>query len=275
MITSLETSNISIDKSSQTFLKDLEDKLYEPATTEKAKFWKPKAEEVIRQSKEIYNYIQQIKDDLKDASTREDENREKSFDGSNKTAVNKVLFTNKKGEELITLLKNHRESLFRIDSNIRLAFQDSYFFPTEGVINHFFTGYTVSESLSCLTSFQNSTKINENRMVAFCNNKVGSNIDYFTVYSAIIGQSSTIVKPGEKIKITAGIGAFSSYAKPEIIIDGVRVSTDESGQAIYHFKSSSIVGKHIKSVKIVYSDQDGKKQIIEQVVDYTVSDCKN
>jgi hypothetical protein len=275
MISSIEASNINLNKSSETSLKSLEDKLNDPATAERAKLWNAKAQDVSTLSKEIYNYITELKGELKKASTKEDEDSEKSFDPTNRKAVNKILFDDKRGEELIIKMKNHRENLFNLDSSIRLAFQDSYPFPVEKSADYYFKGATILESVAFLARMQNNVKVIENRMIAFCYYKVPDAFCGFgNYYSAIIGQSSNIVKPGDGITITAGVGSFSKAALPRIFINNKMIDINERGVAEKDLKVSNKPGKYSVPVKIIYSDQDGLQQIIEERLEYTVSDYK-
>ena len=39
--------------------------------------------------------------------------------------------------------------------------------------------------------------------------------------------------PGEKIEITAGVGAYSKAAQPQITINGAGQSLDADGKAVY------------------------------------------
>jgi hypothetical protein len=274
VIASLEASNSSIDNSSQTFLNSLKDNLTDPSTSEVAKIWKPRAEMVYNLSQGVFGYIKQIKDELIEASTKREE---KSFDEKNKTAVNKILFTDNRGEHLIIKLKNLREDFFKVDSNIRLAFQDSNFLPNEQSADYFFKGTTVLEALSFLTRMQNSIKVNENRIIAFCKNKIGhlDGPSMYSTYSAIIGQSSNIVKPGDKITIIAGVGAFSKAALPKIFVNNQLVEVDENAVANYVIKASNKPGNYTVPVKIDYIDDEGKKRILKQTIEYSVSNCQN
>lgn len=94
---------------------------------------------------------------------------------------------------------------------------------------------------------------------------------FFTSYQAIVGQSSSYVKAGEKIEITAGIGSFSTQERPVITINRNNVSLRETGAAVYSFKASNKPGKHFVPVKIEFTNQDGQKMTQEFNVKYTVA----
>jgi len=106
-------------------------------------------------------------------------------------------------------------------------------------------------------------------VVAFCHEQVGRVAVRFDTYAAIIGQSSSYVMPGQEVEITAGVGAFSTGAKPEITINGSRAALEADGAARAKFTAGG-VGQHSVPVTIVYLDQDGKRQTITKNIDYTV-----
>src|SRR6478672_7046094 len=76
---SLENTNITVDKSSQTIMASLDQKRTEPATAEKARIWYPKAQQVQGYAKAVYTYIQGIKDDILTKSGGDPKNPAKSY----------------------------------------------------------------------------------------------------------------------------------------------------------------------------------------------------
>jgi gliding motility-associated protein GldM len=123
--------------------------------------------------------------------------------------------------------------------------------------------------LTMLSKFQNDVKTSENRVVAFCHEQVGKVAVRFDTYNAIVGQSSNYVMPGQDIDIMAGVGAFSKAALPQVTINGQGTSIGEDGAAHMKIPGGGI-GNHSIPVHIVYKDQDGKPQVIDKVINYTV-----
>lgn len=80
----------------------------------------------------------------------------------------------------------------------------------------------------------------------------------FDKTGVLIGQSSNYVMPGQDVTITAGIGAYSSAAVPQISINGAGVPTVD-GQGVYTFKASG-AGNRVVPVTIRYKDQDGNEK---------------
>jgi hypothetical protein len=108
-------------------------------------------------------------------------------------------------------------------------------------------------------------------------NKITSLIHSQTAYHPIhywpwpiITQSSSIVKAGEEVKITAGIGGFMTNNKTEVLINGKNVPLNDLGVAEYSFSTSSVAGTYKIPIKMTYSDQDANVRVIERIITYKV-----
>ncbi|MCR6720544.1 MAG: gliding motility protein GldM [Chitinophagaceae bacterium] len=125
-------------------------------------------------------------------------------------------------------------------------------------------------AITILTKFQNDVKTAENKIVAFCHNKVGEVKVVFDSYAAIVGQNSNYLMPGEEITINAGIGAFSKDAKPTIQIGNSTVPIGPEGFAEMKIAGGGI-GEHSVPVRISYFNQfTGKDEVVERTVKYKV-----
>ncbi|HEX2606586.1 MAG TPA: hypothetical protein VHK91_04365 [Flavisolibacter sp.] len=94
----------------------------------------------------------------------------------------------------------------------------------------------------------------------------------FTIFNAIIAQSSTCLKPGDTLTITAGIGAFTRKNDPAIQINRKNVPLDDQNVAIQKMKITSIPGRYVVPIKVQYTDQDGKAQYFNQIIRYEVKE---
>ena len=123
-------------------------------------------------------------------------------------------------------------------------------------------------ALTMLSKFQNDVKTTENRMVNEFHSRVGQVVVRFDKFAPIVGANSTYLFPGQELQITAGIGAFNTKALPQVTIGGRAVPMDENGVAIY----KTPVGNSSGSVPVIirYEDQDGKDQVSESKIEYTV-----
>src|SRR5215213_10322480 len=124
-------------------------------------------------------------------------------------------------------------------------------------------------AITMLSKFQNDVKTSENKVVAFCHEQVGKVIVRYDTFAAIVGQSSNYLMPGQEVEITAGVGAFSKAARPQITINGQGASLGEDGAARVKFGGGGI-GNHTVPIHIVYMDQEGKQQVIDKSINYTV-----
>jgi len=254
---SLENSNNSINLSSNQILQSLDEKSRDYATKERAGIWLPKAQQIQKLSEDIFNYIEGLK------------------------KINKI--NAETANELFEKLLKHKDNILAVDSSIKNEFTRSIILVTKSFdivkqkgndfFNAFFRNSSALSTLSILTELQNNIKIIETKILFYCHNMIGSvdGDDFFTSFEAIVGQSSSYVKTGEKIEITAGIGSFSTRGSPVITINRKNVTLSENGVAIYSFKASNKPGKHFVPVTLEFTDHDGKKMTQEFAVEYTVA----
>jgi len=90
----------------------------------------------------------------------------------------------------------------------------------------------------------------------------------FDKTGVLVGQSSNYVMPGQEVTITAGIGAYSSAAQPQISIGGSSVPVID-GKGTYKISASGS-GPRKVPVTIRYLDQAGVPQTKTEEVEYVV-----
>jgi gliding motility-associated protein GldM len=88
-------------------------------------------------------------------------------------------------------------------------------------------------------------------------------------FSAVVGQSSNYLMPGEEMQISAGVGAFSKAAQPQITIGGVGSPIGADGMAVKKFNVSGS-GQQSQNVVVTYMKPDGTKETKNIEVKYTV-----
>jgi hypothetical protein len=261
---SLESSRLTINKSTQTLLMGIKEKLMDPPTAKKAQIWYPRADLVSQRTNTIFEEIENVKNRLLVITDPNGElNQVKNITGE----------IRKLGKELTV----YNNNLMEIDSQFSQIFPDPIKMDGEGSSDlRFFPTYlfskniTVRVAVSLLNQIQTNVKIIENRMIQFCYNKIGDNSDYFSVYSAIIAINTMRAEPGARLEITAGVGAFSTKAQPKVTIDGKPCSISEDGAVHYSFKAPKLSGKYKQHVKIEFIDEIGKIEVIEKDISYSV-----
>ena len=276
---SLVNSNLTINKSTETILSELNGKTNEPASANKANFWYPKAMMVKEKSAAMISYLEELKAALKKEEGFDKKNN--SFREDDINAVNRLFDTKQKGRDLYEKLNQYEIDVLAIHPKVQNVFVGKLLLTSksfESMKNKsgdftktFFKNISTAGALAIISKFQNNIKISENKIIVFCNNQVGSFIEYYSSYSAIVAQSKSYVRAGEKIEITSGVGYFSSrQAQAEVTVNGTNVDIDKTGVAVYKFNASTIAGKHIVPVKINFTDQEGKDVDITKEVEYTV-----
>jgi hypothetical protein len=254
---SLVVSNSSINTSSFTIMKSIEEKKTEYATKERADIWFAKAEQIVNLSSDAYNYIGSLKK-IKDINSE-------------------------KTKKLFARLIKYKEDVLKVDSLIRYEFAKSFILisnsfdslvQTEKKLgNKFFKNSNSTAVSAMLTKLQNSIKVIENKAIAYCHQKIGSTDGhpFFESYSGIVGQNSTILKPGEELEIKAGIGLFSYQAHPNININGKNIEIGDGGYALSKTKVTAIPGKYKIPVIISFLNQvTGREETMKVNVKYTV-----
>jgi len=275
---SLENTNTTVNKSTETIMKSLEDKMSEPETAVKAKYWYPKAQQIQSYAKATYGYIQTIKDDIIQKAGGDVDKR--SFKADNLDIATRMMIDKGKGKELLQKLGDFKKNVLGVDHEIDSAFKESLPIDlstpkTQSKSNNsweraYFHMVPTVAALTILSKFQNDIRTSENKMVEFCHNKVGAVVVRFDTYNAFAATSSNYVMPGDKMEIMAGVGAFSKAALPEITIDGSPESIKEDGAAHRDVNAATTLGKHTISVNIKYKDQDGIVQTAHKDIEYTV-----
>lgn len=243
---SLISSNQTINRSTETVLKDLEEKAQDYCTMERAQVWLPKANSIVAITKELYDYFEALK----------------QLAQTNK--IDYLVIENK--------LENYRQMALSTDSTIREEFHENFQFINR-FENNKFSIDNVSERLqiAVLCMLQNEIKNIENKTISFCNNKVGCTIMTFDSYSAIVGQNSSYLKPGTELEIKAGVGALSKSAQPVITINNKNIELGPEGYSLYKMKTPKAPGNYRVPVRIKYFNKTtGKEYDINVNVEYTV-----
>jgi gliding motility-associated protein GldM len=275
---SLQNSSMNLAAANSTLYKSLSDKLTDDKTREDARIWQPKAEQAKKLSDDMTNYIESLKKDLKTAAGLEIVEGKESFKEDNLDAATHLFDTQGKGKELEARLKAYKAAMLAIDPQINAKFGKTLPVDTDpptgqdGTVKDFTTAYfhmtpTVA-GLTLLSKFQNNIKNSENQVVTFCHEQIGAVVVKFDQTGVLVGQSSNYLMPGQEVTITAGIGAYSSAAQPQISIGGSNVPVID-GKGVYKTAVSG-AGPHKVPVTIRYLDQKGVAQTKTEEVEYIV-----
>ena len=276
---SLENTNATVSASTAQILKSLDEKRNEPQTKERAEKWFPKAQQASDISKRLYDYIEGLKGKIITLAGGKP-GTDNSFKEDNLDIVTKLMVKEGEGKKLKGMLEQYAKDIKAIDPELDSAFRNETFVDVsnppgrdgktkEWDVAYFHMVPTVA-GLTILSKFQNDIKTAENKVIAECHKKVGEVKIVFDAYSAIVGQSSNYLMPGQELEVTAGVGAYSKTAQPNISINGSSVSLGPDGFASYKTTVNG-VGDHSVPVRISYFNQvTGQQESKEVTVKYTV-----
>lgn len=296
----LKSNDLIAEKNKGTyaaFAKELED----PQTKAKAAIWAPKAKEVEKYSAELFSYIETLKADLeKQAGTHESHVTGKpEINADNIDAAIRLMDQMGKGKELYTKLGEYKKNILGvlasaqndslaanvkdqikrevekfntslpIDLNIPASKTGAkYSNDAAGWTQSYFHMTPAIAALTILSKFQNDVKSSEAQLVDYIHQQVGQVKVVYDEFEAIAQANTSYAMPGDKIEITAGVGAFSAAAKPEISIAGSNIPLT-GGKAIYKTTAGG-AGDHSVAVKIKFTKPDGSIAIKDEIVKYTV-----
>lgn len=280
---SLQTSNDGLTNENKSIMDDIAAKAKTNESREKALIWQPRATQATNFSKELYDYIEGLKDRLKREAGFNPEKGDTTFKIDDLDAAIRLMGSEGgegKGEELHQKLVKYKQDLLAISPEIGKQFatklplnieppkseegngtqswSDAYFHMTPAIA-----------ALTILGKFQNDIKNSENDVVTYCHDEIGAVIVRYDKTGVIAGSNSTYLMPGEKLQVYAGVGAFSSAAQPTITIGGRTIPVDADGKATYETPVSGS-GKQTIKVNVTFKDQDGNLKSIPKDIEYTV-----
>ncbi|NII28596.1 hypothetical protein HB364_26165 [Pseudoflavitalea sp. X16] len=266
---------------------DLAAKLKDPQTKAKASIWMPRALAVNALSKEIYKYIDNLK--LQLAAIKEDDKAgiQELFRKEGDSLYNKLVRYNKDIVQVLSpeafsdnpmleaQLKKDIES-FKKDIAARSGILDSV--PEQPLHNQnwgktYLHPSSLSLGTALLNKMQSDVLVTENNMVNHINRQIPYAWGYhYEVFHAIAALSSSYVKAGQVIEVTAGIGAFSAASKPTITINGSAMNANEDGVAVYNLKTNQKPGKYAVPVSIQYTRPDGSIEKVAKSLEYIIAE---
>jgi gliding motility-associated protein GldM len=273
----LDNANNVLVANNNAIYSSFAEKISDPKTKAKAEIWKPKADQAQQLAKTAYDRIEQLKVRIRDAAGYKPGEDSVSYE-ANLDAATRVMDTDGEGRKLHDELKKLKQDLLNIDPEINKEFANKL--PIDLTVppsttgnknNSWTTNYfhmtPAIAAITILNKFQNDVKNSENQIVSFCHNKIGEVAVRFDKYGFVGGLSSSYLMPGEKLKVYAALGATSSGAAPQIIINGRPVAANPDGIAETEF---AVGGSGAADVVIKYVDQDGVPREIKKRLDYTV-----
>ncbi len=260
-----------------------------PEKRDQAAYYEQLAKKAKTLSDEVYDYIQGLKEELKkESGLKKNEKGEEEYNTDNLDAATRLLVgegdgDNGKGKELLAKLKTYKDQLLQINDSMKAEIenglpidltlpQPSESTPAKAKTNWSYLYFHMTPTIAAVTilsKFQNDIRNSEAKAVEYFLKKVGSLPNPPTDQSVIVLGSATKLYPGDELTITAGVGAFSKTALPNVSVDGASASVNDKGVAEYKLTAGS-PGTYSKRVTVTYKDLKGVTQTETKVVDYTV-----
>lgn len=279
----LEKANSIIDDNNKLAYEEMNGKLHDPHTYYQATIWEPKALIARRCATEVKMLIESLKSTLIKQSD--------SLKYEDHAIVRQLLSANgDKLYEKLVLLNDSLANVFDRKEFINSSVianelnRDSVFFynhvlqtdvmrySKETWLNISFSDVSPRLAIMTLNKIKADVISAENFLVNYCNMKIVYNFCGYFMPSPIASLSNSVVKSGDTIMITAGVGVFSKEMSPRISINGIQIKLREYPLANYEFTATGKPGTYNVPVKIEYTDSDGSRKAASRVLRYIITE---
>ena len=272
----LEQSNATINNDSRHTAEMFKLKLYDPLTKTKAEYYYPKLLKVRQASSELIKYIEAIKKQVQAETNPDSVN-----DNTKRKSVNALLIDNNQYRELYKRLKYYREQVLKPDSMLLERIRDYIIIiskeqdtvDNDNFLRRCFHNASPIEAIAYLNRLQNNIAIAEMRCMRFYNESISPHVDWFKSYNTIVGQNAKVLRAGDDLEISGGVGTFSRERLLEFLVNGKRVEANEKGIVLYKIKTSKKPGNYSIPVQIRLLGEDSIEQKIDFIVEYSLVDA--
>ncbi len=277
---SLLNSNDVIRGSNQLIASSLSEQGKKPELAAKVEIWKPKADSAIKMANDLSTYIEELKVELKKEAGLNIQDGKEVFNEDNLDAATRLMDVKGEGQKLHDKLQafltnvaavipaEQRGKLPKLPIDLSVPKSNNLANRT-WTTAYFHMAPTVA-GLTILSKFQNDVLRSGNLVAEFCQSQIGKVEVVLDKFEILTSQNSTYLLPGQQLEVKAGIGAFSSAAKPTITIGGVSQVANDSGFARY---ATTIQGGSGGSIPVQVSFKDpntGQVVTKSTTVNYTV-----
>jgi hypothetical protein len=283
---SLENSNTRVKEDCMILYKAMEDKLKDPATSATTAIWHPKALAIKKMSEDVINYIERLKTRLKKEVSPKNNNDADAFDESNKEVVATIFDKQNEAAMLIEKLNTFRNTAIKqiipfetadsvLIADVQSGIRHLQLPLDSNEINTTIKDYFKTDALNALmllSKYQNDVLLTEHTLVDNMFSRISGPHHHWTKFSALAFLSTSYVKQGQTLEVTAGMGAMTNENKPTFIIDGKTIAIGPDGVAKYNFEANRKPGKYFIPVQIEFTQSDGSKQRIIKNLAYIIAE---
>lgn len=281
----LNANKVATEKNNLIY-KSFQDKLSDPNSAERARIWKPRADQVKQIAGEMNTYLEQLKKDLKTEADLKIEDGEEVFKFDNLEAATRLMENKGKGKELLKKLTEFKANILKIlpDSSAADSIVIKNFMKTlplnlempktENAGNRdwtsaYFRMTPTIAAVTILSKFQNDVKNSESQLVDYFHRQIGEVKVVYNQFEPLIGTSATYLLPGQELQVNAGLGAYSKDVVPEIFINDSKVPV-ENGLGTW---KTIVGGPGTGTVRVLVKYKDplsGQEKSIPKEINYTV-----
>jgi hypothetical protein len=254
LIQSFNESEKIIYQSTLLTLRSLEDRTYDPATTDRATTWHKRALDIKNTTNALIQFIDTL-------STKEFTAKDLS------TLYNKTI------EYKSLLLENNEYLNDNFGNEFRSINSIFYTFGIDSLRKTNTPNLNIPDKSSTLVLATIKSKLRnfENKLIHFCYSETSITTHYFQTYSMIVAQNANILATGSIIEIKAGIGALSRASKPTITFEGTPVALNDEGYASFSKKVADKPGNYKTPVRVSFFNQTtGREETKEVIIEYKV-----
>lgn len=276
---SLDKSNTIIDESNKSISDGMKEMMNDPNTREKAAIWGPKADQALVLTREASAYISELKGKLlKEAGLKEDG----TYKEDNLDAATRLFEKQGEGEKLHARLKKYKEDVLKVlppelakklEASLPIDLEKP---KTENAGNNtwsaaYFRMTPAIAGITILSKFDNDIKRSGNLVANACIEQVGKVKLILNKFEPLVSQNTEYTLPGQPIKITAGLGAFSTENLPTVSINGSPRPVDAAtGVATWETTASGGGDQSVNVVVTFTNPNTGQKESVNKTVKYTV-----
>lgn len=291
----LEFSCRTVIDNNRLLCEEMDEKWYDPRARGVAEVWRPRCMRIKAAADSVTLFIDGLKNELLQQSD--------SLKNSNAATLKNLYKDNGGGYWLINKLMTFKDSIpnffdlseftenqtlfVQLSRGIRFYVENSPILPgysyslfgnkknvyAQKWVDDNFRNCTSSLALVILNKLQNDLLFTENALLQYCNtNATVPTSCAYSVFEAITTLSSTYIKAGQSIKLTAGVGDFSVASKPIVTINGKEVKLTDGAVAEYVFRPAGAPGKHTVPVKIKFYKPNGDTETVIKKLEYTIAE---
>ena len=298
---SLENSNKVVTEKNDLTYKAFDANVIDPQTKALAAIWAPPAYKAKQWAADFTTYLEALKTNLKKESGLKMVDGKEVMNDGDLDAATRMMDQGGHGPKLYDSLKNFRKNLLdlldpahysdqsplviadltrtraeldkRLPINLTIPVSETGEAASKDsaktwTIRYFHMTPTVA-ALTILSKFESDVKNSESQVIDYLHKQIGEVKIKFDQIEPIVSPSATYVMPGDELDVKAGIGAFSSAAKPIVTVQGTTYPVNSDGVAEFKTKASGS-GQQKIVVHMEYVKPDGTKESKDVPVDYTV-----